>query len=175
MSLAIAGLDLSLLHTGIAYPAGSTEVLAPTALKGTARHAAIRTAVLERVRGADIVVKEAPYIARMAATTVDLVGLHAVVNMALWSNRIAVAHIAPSTLKKYATGSGAADKDAMRDALAGRTLLRLDDDNEVDAWWLRAAGLQHYGDALIRLPDDQVDALDVAVWPTVEAIAAHAL
>lgn len=176
MSLAIAGLDLSLLHTGIAFPGGSTEVLAPTVLKGTARHAAVRAAVLERIRGADVVVKEAPFLAHMTAVTQDLVMLHGVVNMALWSNRIAVAHVAPATLKKFATGNGHATKDDMRVALHDRgVLLGVLDDNEIDAYWLRIAGLQHFGPRLFSVPDDQVDALGAAVWPTVDAIAAQAL
>jgi len=176
MSLRVAGLDLSLNHTGIAYPGGSTEVLEPTNLKGVARHAKVRSQVLERVRGADIVVSEAPYIARMHPTTVDLVGLHAVVNAALWSNRIAMAYIAPSTLKKYATGNGGKDTDkaAMRAALVEHLgPLAPTDDNEVDAFWLRAAGLEHYGDRLFVAPAPE--ALNAAVWPHLEDILAAAL
>lgn len=177
--LRIMGLDLSLNHTGLCSPAGSTEVLPPTGLRSTARHAAVRKDVLERARCADIVVLEAPFTTGMrgrSATDIDLIMLHGVINMALWSNRIAVAHIHPATLKVFATGKGNADKAAMRDALNGRLFLPPTDDNEVDAFWLRAAGLHHYGAPLFRgLSDVQVDALDKAVWPRVEDIVATAL
>lgn len=177
MTLRIAGLDLSLNHTGIAYPGGSTEVLAPTGLKGVARHAKVRAEVLERIRGVDLVVTEGPYIARMTTTTVDLLELHGVVNCSLWSNGIALAHVAPTVLKKYATGNGgpSTDKAEMRDALYLATGLYLADDNEVDAWWLRAAGREHYGDRVIARPVDHLEALERAVWPAVEDIAAQAL
>ena len=175
MSLDVVGLDLSLNHTGIAYPGGSTEVLEPTKLRGTARHAAVRSAVLERVRGADVIVLEAPFVARMDQVTQDILMLHGVVAVTLWANRIPVARLAPSTLKLYATGHGHASKIGMRDALHERTLLRITDDNEVDAWWLRAAGRARYGTPVVSLPDEQTAALDAGVWPSIDTIAATVL
>lgn len=46
----------------------------------------------------------------------------------------------PATLKKFATGKGNANKDAMV-ATAARLGCPADDDNEVDGWWLYQLGM----------------------------------
>lgn len=55
---------------------------------------------------------------------------------------IPVLSIYPSTLKKFATGSGRADKAQMAEALEVKWSLKLDNDNTVDAVWLSLWGSQ---------------------------------
>ena len=73
---------------------------------------------------------------------------------------------ADGTLKKFATGNGAAKKPDLRMALYRRAGVDVADDNQVDAWWLRQAGLQHLGDPdAVPLPQTHLSALDKVVWP----------
>jgi hypothetical protein len=39
------------------------------------------------------------------------------------------------------------------------------DDNQCDAWWLRAAALDHYGQPEFDLPKVQRERLAKVVWP----------
>lgn len=76
-----------------------------------------------------------------------------------------VAVIAPSTLKLYATGNGAATKPDMRVALLNRTGVDERNDNRVDAHWLAAAGSDYLGQPIIGVPKRQREALAKADWP----------
>lgn len=90
--------------------------------------------------------------------------------LSLYQMGIPYVEIAPSTLKKYATGKGNAPKPDMRMALYKRTGLDVSDDNAVDAIWLLAAAYQQYGEPLFDVPKAQSDALSKPAWP--EGIAA---
>lgn len=73
--------------------------------------------------------------------------------------------VPPSSLKKYATGKGNATKADMAVALYKRAGLELADDNQVDAWWLRALGLQMLGEPVVELPAVNLSALDRLTLP----------
>ncbi len=85
---------------------------------------------------------------------------HGVVRLALHHAAAHVLTVPPSTLKKYATGKGTATKADMRMALYQRAGIDLRDDNQVDAWWLRALGHQMLGEPVVDLPKAHVAALD---------------
>jgi len=68
-------------------------------------------------------------------------------------------------LKRYATGKGNATKADMRMALFQRAGLDVRDDNAVDAWWLRAMALDHYGHPLVAMPQTHRQALEKVAWP----------
>lgn len=87
--------------------------------------------------------------------------------LALVRERVPFAVIPPATLKKYATGRGSADKDGMRLALRMRAGIDERDNNLVDAWWLRHAGLDRLGEHIVRLPANQRACLDVVDWPAI--------
>lgn len=152
----VVGLDLSLTATGIAYSNGSTGLVKPLS-RGDARLAEIRGEVRTAVVAADLVVIEDAVVRSSAAVAIGMV--HGAVRVMLQTGPPYVL-IPPATLKKFATGKGNADKTAMAVALLKRAGLELPTSDEVDAWWLRAAGLQLLGEPVVTLPAAQVAALD---------------
>lgn len=91
--------------------------------------------------------------------------VHGAVRVALMERGVPYALVPPATLKKYATGRGNATKADMRMALYQRAGVDVRDDNQVDAWWLRAAGLDHLGHPVVDLPKAHRAALDAVAWP----------
>jgi crossover junction endodeoxyribonuclease RuvC len=69
-----------------------------------------------------------------------LYGLRAILFGAASGMNIQILDIYPSQLKKWATGSGRADKALMRKKLQDRHMYDLDNDNIVDAFWLALWG-----------------------------------
>lgn len=154
---AVLGIDPSLTATGIAYRDGTTATV-KTRNTGDRRLVAIQeaVAVATDMDTRLAVLEDLPTHAQGAGLTGMVQG---VIRVTLIDNEVPYVTIAPATLKKYATGSGSATKADMRMALYQRTGLDLRDDNQVDAWWLRAAGLQMLGHPVVTVPRVQVDAL----------------
>lgn len=179
----VAGLDLSLTATGVATAAGTTTIKPKT--KGVARLVEVRRQVLELVSAdlvhdwscgdcaASLLVVLEGYsmgAQRGSAGVGQMLGeLGGVVRVALHDAGIAYVEIPPATLKKYATGKGNANKVEMGVAASKRGDVEFRDDNACDAWWLRAAGLDHIGSALFELPVAQRAALAVVEWPELVA------
>ena len=161
----VIGLDLSITATGAARDDGSVETWRTQPKDGDNRLNRITWSVLGAVGGVDLVVIEGPVVRSSAAVVIGMV--HGAVRAQLNDIGTPYAVVPPATLKKYATGKGNADKTAMALALFKRTGLELADDNQVDAWWLRAAGLQHLGCPVVDLPAAQVAALEKVDWPVV--------
>ena len=170
MMPAILGLDPSLRATGLALPDGElVTVKTPScATPGDkverVRHIVGHVGVAAKI-GALIVI-EGPAFGMNNAATHELAGLWwaLVVRLAEQGNQIAV--LSPGQLKKFATGSGRASKPDMAVAMFERAQLKAADDNQVDAFWLRQAGLVRQGhpDAL-SLPKTQTAVLDNIAWP----------
>jgi len=169
----VIGLDLSLTATGIAYADGTTATVKTAAKTGDHRllniAEAIRWAAGEGAgpMGGDArptlaVLEDLPKHA-MAAGITGMV--HGVARAVLLDAGIPYALVAPATLKAYATGRGAGDKTPMAMAAYKRAGVEFADDNQCDAWWLRAAGLDHLGAPLFDLPRVQRDRLLKARWP----------
>ncbi|MEU4332361.1 hypothetical protein [Nonomuraea dietziae] len=163
----VVGLDLSLTGTGIATDAGMQRVRCGD-LRGCTRFSWIASAVFDdgTVQASDLVVIEGPSYGSMSgAGHHEAAGLwwHIVYRLDLLEVPYAV--VPPSTLKKYATGIGSATKPDMRMALFQRTGIDERDDNKVDAWWLRAAGLEVLGSPPVDVPKAQRDALAKVSWP----------
>lgn len=147
----VVGLDLSLTGTGIAHPDGTTETIR-TKHRGCERLIHIRdhiTAAIwpHRVPANLVVIEDYAY-SRAAAHSHELGELGGVVRVALHERGIPFVCVGPSSLKKFATGKGNADKHAMRIAAYKTADLEFDDDNQCDAAWLRWMGLY----ALIERP-----------------------
>ena len=166
----IIGLDLSLTGTGIATPAGERTVRTNAADPIEERLRTIRAAVIgETVVGCITVIED--FVTRSpAASTLGMV--HGVVRVALAEVGVPFVLVPPATLKKYVTGKGNAKKPDMRMAVYQRFGLDLPDDNQVDAYGLRAMGLDAYGHPLAQLPALQRESLDKVAWPTVGERAA---
>lgn len=159
----VVGIDPSLTATGIALSDGSLITVGGDAKRGDERLLDISCAVGSACHNADLIVIE-NYVNGSPSAGVSG-QVHGVVRLMCLRASVPYAMVPPTTLKKYATGSGAAKKADMRMALYKRTGLDCNDPDQVDAWWLRAAGLQWLGCPVVTLPAVQVKALDAAQWP----------
>jgi Holliday junction resolvasome RuvABC endonuclease subunit len=161
----VIGIDPSITATGLCDHAGRLSVAGGPAYMGDKRLTVIESAVqqLANLARPDLAVIEfLPQHMKAAGITGMVQG---VVRNALFKLGVPYVTITPATLKKFATGRGDADKADMRMALYKRTGGDVRSDDMVDAWWLRAAGLQALGEGVVDLPAAQVRALDVVAWP----------
>ncbi len=164
-SLAVVGLDLSMAATGITGADGDS-VTVKTKAVGDRRLVVIADAVLTVTAGCDLaVIEDLPTHAKSAGITGMV---HGAVRAALIRAFVPYVLVTPASLKKYATGKGNAGKPDMAVAAFKRAGVEFRDDNECDAWWLRAFGLDHYGQPVVALPAVNRSALDaVKAWPEV--------
>jgi Holliday junction resolvasome RuvABC endonuclease subunit len=147
--LRIVGLDLSFTKAGIAAPDGRTYVIkAPTSAGGRStyerlyRHATNVVAHLRRAHP-DLVVLEdyAPH-SPGVLSTIRAAEVGGMVRASLWRLAIPFEAIRPNELKHHATGHGNADKAAMIAAAIDRGARPDVDDDEADAYLLRAMALE---------------------------------
>jgi Holliday junction resolvasome RuvABC endonuclease subunit len=166
----IIGLDLSITCTGISLPDGRTLALKPRA-RGDERLPDLRDQVRYWTDGTDaelVVLEDLAGLYRGDAARI-IPMLHGVVRVALMDLGVPYMPLNPSTLKRFATGSGTADKTAMAMAAYKRLGREYATSDECDADWLRVAGLVVYSGGplwgaeapgnLIHFPQDQVRAL----------------
>jgi Holliday junction resolvasome RuvABC endonuclease subunit len=92
-------------------------------------------------------------------STVSLAELGGIVRYGLWCEGIIYIDVPPSTLKKYATGKGNADKGAMLVAAVKRLGYEGTDNNEADARWLHAVGMALMGKPVANVPELHRNAL----------------
>lgn len=163
----VLGLDLSMTATGVALPSGLTLTIKPKG-SGDQRLVQITADIMgATVGGVDLIVLE-DMPARLMANAAKAIGfVHGAVRLSLLRAAIPYVAISPATLKAYATGKGNADKAAMAVAAFKRTGLEDVDDNQVDAAWLRWAGLDYLGHPEFPLPQAQRDRLAKVDWPEV--------
>lgn len=163
------GLDSSLTGTGcawqpatLAHPATST--VNPGKLLGLERIRFIRE-VVAIARAATtarcaLVVIENPAFSRTSGSAHERGGLWWALVDDAEAAGAAVLKVPPTTLKKFATGSGAATKDAMVLA-AARAFPSFDgDNNAADALWLYAYGCEWVGDPILDRTKVQLEALN---------------
>lgn len=170
MTPRVCGLDLSITATGIAtWDGRPTSTIRTVTSDGDQRlrriMVTVRADAWDYLKSEPIdlaVIEDLPTHAHGAGITGMV---HGAVRVALMEKGVPYALVPPATLKKYATGKGNATKPDMRMALYQRTGLDLRDDNQVDAWWLRAMGLDALGHPIIDLPKTHRDALAKVPWP----------
>lgn len=166
----VIGLDLSLTSTGVATPADRLmTVRLANGMRGAERLATLREGILVSVPPlTDLVVIEGPAYSRaLGAGHHEAAGLWWQIVCNLHTAGIPYAVVPPTVLKKYATGKGNATKPDMRVALLQRYGCDVRDDNQVDAWWLRAMGLDYLGCPVVEVPKAHRDALTKVAWPEV--------
>lgn len=174
----VLGLDLSCESSGVALPDGSTLTITAPKAAGKKRTLVDDLTRLEHINRqvrdvldahhpVDLAVIEdyAPGIRSSAAHRLAEVG--GIVRLACWQARIPVVLIGTKQVKQYATGKGTAEKSDMRMALYKRADIDNADDNQVDAWWLRAMALDAYGEPVCVMPAVNRTSLDKVVWPAV--------
>lgn len=162
----IMGLDLSINGTGVCLPGGRTYTIKCIAAQGDPRINIVRDQVVKDLVNVDHVVME-DFPAKLQAAAAKAIGLvQGSVRSALMDAGVPYTVISPATLKKFATGQGNCDKAAMILAAFKRSGIEFRDNNQCDAWWLYAAGLDHYDRPLFGLPALQRKALEVVAWPT---------
>lgn len=175
----VIGLDLSLTATGYARidgPTATVGTIRSTGHKGDTlaqrvqRIRRLAADILAHIDDPDLVVIEAPAFSSTTGSVWDRAGLwHQVVDH-LDIHGHPYVEIAPTRVKKFATGKGNADKTAVA---AGMTRMwpnvEPGNDNEFDALALASLGTIHLGgdtfDVLAR-HREVVDAID---WPEVAA------
>ena len=184
----IMGLDLSITCTGVSYPDGTTQAVVPSKnVTGDDRleYIADHVGLGARTAGAELVVIEglAGYYKGEASRVIPM--LHGAIRLELKRSRVPYMSLYPPSLKKFATGSGGADKTAMAIAALKRLGREYGTHDECDADWLRIAGRIVYGyreygsgygpagGRVLSLPQEQVRALRYGlkgqpiVWPVV--------
>jgi Holliday junction resolvasome RuvABC endonuclease subunit len=189
----IMGADLSITRTGLAFPAGETMAVKPRS-KGDGRLHEITHQTVVSVRAArpDLVMIEDIQGQMKGAANKVIPMLHGAVRYALMEMGVPYMVINPSSLKSFATGSGSADKLAMRMAAKTQLGRTYPTDDECDAAWLRVAGMAAY-DVPVRptaagtrltFPDARLSALQYTgrgkarkalEWPVVGAYTAFVL
>jgi crossover junction endodeoxyribonuclease RuvC len=126
----------------------------------------------EHARHADVVLIEAPSFGSMGSATRDLAGLWWLMFDALTACAVPIGVVAPSALKKWATGAGNADKFRVGQHIGKRwPNLELRSDDEADALGLASMGMQYLGELPWTPTAFQVEALGKVEWNTA-AVAA---
>lgn len=167
----IYGIDLSLTGTGMSN--GKTTWLIQSKGKAGAslrerniRLSVLRDRVLAELAGAELVVIEQPAFSRQNGHAHDRSGLWWLIVTGLHVWGCPVAEVPPTTLKRYATGKGNANKGAMIEA-ATRRFPGIDtagDDNRCDALWLAAMGHDHLACPLTTMPAAHRSSLEAVRW-----------
>lgn len=163
----VVGLDLSMTGTGVCTPDGETSTIRTRPQDGDVR----LTHIVDEIRDLNCGFPAAAYVAVIEdlpthAKSAGITGMvHGAVRHYLQGRGVPYVLVTPATLKKYATGRGNADKTAMAIAALKRGNREFADDNQVDAWWLYAAALDHYGAPLFSVPQSHRDALAKVAWP----------
>lgn len=155
MSNVYVGFDFSLVATGYAVIRSDGGIIETGTIKTSPQEAMpsrlvkIADAVVEILdrHQPDYACKESPAFGFSGAFTRGLEEVHGAVAYAVAkSGRAPLRGVAPSTLKKYATGSGRAEKSDVKVGIFKRWGIELKDNNQADAYIVaRIAGGAHGG------------------------------
>lgn len=171
---AVIALDLSITATGLCDPEGVTATIKTKTVDGDRRLVTIVNRVRQLVgenRGylgshlAQLaVIEDLPTHAHGAGITGMV---HGAVRTELIRLGVPYVLVTPASLKKWATGKGNADKVAMGVSALKRFGREFADDNQCDAFLLRAMALDALGHPLVAMPAVNRGALDAVKWPQI--------
>lgn len=133
----IVGIDPSLTATGVAYHTGALLTIKTKAKERDGRLCQIAD-VIDQLQADVVVMEDLPRNAMAAGVTGMVQG---VIRERLQRREIPYILVTPATLKAFATGKGNAKKPDMRAAWLAYAGADVKDDNQVDAAWLREAGM----------------------------------
>jgi Holliday junction resolvasome RuvABC endonuclease subunit len=161
LSVKVSGLDLSMTGTGVTYSAHEgvprSVLIKPRELRDR-RLNEIASRILELVDGSELVLIEGFLNHSHSAGITGMV--HGAVRLELIRAGVMYATLPPTSLKKFATGRGGANKTDMAVAAFKRGDVEFRDDNQCDAWWLWVAANEHLAQPVITMPKAQREALD---------------
>lgn len=162
----ILAIDPSLRRTAICIQ-GQTLSL-DCNLTGIQRLVEIRCQLLNRIEieRIDLAVIEGYSMGSSLAHSHALGELGGIIRWTLWGKQIPFIDIPPSSLKKYLTGKGNADKDLML-STASRRFDRTLNNDEADALALWAMAMDAYGQSVLSVPESHREALMAIEWPVV--------
>jgi Holliday junction resolvasome RuvABC endonuclease subunit len=165
----VLGLDLSLTFPGFAFGNRAVDMAsidyAKTNIDGDHRLNHTRDIIRHIVKSVqiDLAVIEGPAFSANGMFQMGMV--HASARILLNDFRIPYTTVYPTALKLFATGHGTADKEQMIAAVTAAIGVVPADDNQADAWWLRAMGLAALGDWPVAMTDARRDTLAKVEWP----------
>lgn len=162
------GLDLSLRATGAALL--STEnmetttvrtLTSPATLKGHERLFHLRSSLERLVTGKSITLATIEGYSFGSKNNQFYLGeWGGVARLCLHEAGVPYIVVPPTSLKKWTTGSGNADKIAMAVATYEQFGLKFDDDNQCDAFNLAVLGTAYGGEPIVKLTADRKKILD---------------
>lgn len=178
----VTGLDLSLTSTGWATITDTGDITT-----GRIQSKGTKTATLTdrrtrlgdlsdrisiQAEKSDLVVIEYPTLSQgRQSGHLDRHGLWWLVVGQLLTWDITVVEVTASSLKKYATGKGNADKDTVLLAVARRfPHVDLNGNDEADALVLAAMGARHLGQPIDDMPLTHTTAMSKVAWPAPEEV-----
>lgn len=166
----VVGLDLSLTSTGVATST-YTKTIQPKRLTSYQRLRYIKESVLEMLNyeQPDLVIVEGPSFGSVGRGMHERGGLWWMVTELVDAHGFPLAVAPPPNVKKYATGSGNADKDKMVLAAARHFDWFAGNNDEADALWLCAVGHEYLHEPIADVPAAHKAALNGCEWPVVEA------
>lgn len=168
----VVGFDLSLTATGVADEGGECLIESGEGDLGE-RLSRISDEFDGALSCTDLaMVEDLPRNARFGGVALGMV--HACFRLAVVRSEfvlmptplpLRVMYVPPATLKLYATGKGNAGKPEMLTEAVRRLGYEGHDDNEADAMWLRALGLDVIGEPPVAMPAKNRTALDKLTIP----------
>lgn len=162
----VLGLDLSNTHAGVCLPDGATERIAVPSPKHLSGHdlwlhraRALSRELADWLLPADLVVIEAPFLhPGHPSSAAPAYYSHAIIGLLL--DGTPTVRVAPSVLKKWATGRGNASKVDMMYGVGARTGWKIGgSDDEADAWWLWTIGKALHAASVVELTDWRLELL----------------
>lgn len=157
----VSGLDLSMTATGTTTSNQGSALVETLKSKraGDLRLTELTERIEYRVAGSELVLIEGYLNRSMSAGITGMV--HGAVRAKLQQMGLKYGTLPPSSLKKYATGKGGANKSDMAVAAYRRgDGIEFTDDNACDSWWLWVAANEFLGLPVVALPKVQREALD---------------
>ena len=136
----VAGIDPSLVQTGVAGVDGRLHTIKTGKLRGVERLAFLEAQLLPHILAADLVVIEGQSFNARGRSHFSLAELHGVLHLACFKSHVETVVVPPATLKKWATGDGRATKDQMLEAARQKGADPANYD-EADSYHLRAYGV----------------------------------